>query len=50
MHMFDTMYAGNVKYCFCVDADTAVSKFNTTKVRKAMETLDWLVGAKYFQQ
>ncbi|OPY91414.1 MAG: Formate dehydrogenase subunit alpha precursor [Syntrophus sp. PtaU1.Bin208] len=48
MHMFDAMYAGKVKGYFCVGADTAVSTPNTTKVRKAMENLDWLVGENIF--
>jgi len=48
MHMFDAMYAGKVKGYFCVGADTAVSTPNTTKVRKAMQNLDWLVGENIF--
>jgi formate dehydrogenase major subunit len=48
MHMFDRMYEGKIKGYFCVGADTAVSSPNTTKVRKAMEKLDWLVGENIF--
>ncbi len=48
LHMFDAMYAGKVKGYFCVGADTAVSTPNTSKVRKAMENLDWLVGENIF--
>jgi formate dehydrogenase major subunit len=48
MHMFDAMYAGKVKGYFCVGADTAVSTPNSTKVRKAMQNLDWLVGENIF--
>jgi len=48
MHMFDKMYEGKIKGYFCVGADTAVSTPNTTKVRKAMQNLDWLVGENIF--
>ena len=48
MHMFDAMYAGRIKGFFAIGADPAVSSPNTTKVRKAMEKLDWLVGENIF--
>lgn len=48
MHLFDKMYDGKVKGLFCVGTDPAVSSPNTTKVRKALEKLDWLVSANIF--
>ena len=48
MHQFDDMYAGKIKGLFAVGTDPAVSSPNTTKVRKAMEKLDWLVGENIF--
>ena len=48
MHLFDKMYEGKVKGLFAVGTDPAVSAPNTTKVRKALENLDWLVGENIF--
>ncbi len=48
MHLFDRMYAGKIKGLFAVGTDPAVSAPNTTKVRKALEKLDWLVGENIF--
>ena len=48
MHLFDEMYAGKIKGLFAVGTDPAVSSPNTTKVRKALEKLDWLVGDNIF--
>jgi len=48
MHLFDEMYKGKIKGLFAVGTDPAVSSPNTTKVRKALENLDWLVGENIF--
>jgi formate dehydrogenase major subunit len=48
MHLFDKMYEGKVKGLFAVGTDPAVSSPNTTKVRKALEKLEWLVGENIF--
>ena len=48
IHLFDAMYAGTVKGLFAVGTDPAVSSPNTTKVRKGLEKLDWLVCANIF--
>ena len=48
MHLFDAMYKGTIKGLFAVGTDPAVSSPNTTKVRKALEKLDWLVGENIF--
>ena len=48
MHLFDEMYKGKIKGLFAVGTDPAVSSPNTTKVRKALEKLDWLVGENIF--
>ena len=48
MHLFDEMYEGKIKGLFAVGTDPAVSSPNTTKVRKALEKLDWLVGENIF--
>jgi formate dehydrogenase major subunit len=48
MHLFDQMYAGKIKGLFAVGTDPAVSSPNTTKVRMALEKLDWLVGENIF--
>ena len=48
MHLFDKMYEGKIKGLFAVGTDPAVSSPNTTKVRKALEKLDWLVGENIF--
>lgn len=42
------MYEGKVKGLFAVGTDPAVSTPNTTKVRKALEKLDFLVGENIF--
>jgi len=48
MHLFDEMYKGKIKGLFAVGTDPAVSSPNTTKVRKALENLDWLIGENIF--
>ena len=48
MHLFDKMYAGKIKGLFAVGTDPAVSSPNTTKVRKALEKLDFLIGENIF--
>jgi formate dehydrogenase major subunit len=48
MHLFDEMYKGKIKGLFAVGTDPSVSSPNTTKVRKALENLDWLVGENIF--
>ena len=48
MHLFDEMFKGKIKGLFAVGTDPAVSSPNTTKVRKALENLDWLVGENIF--
>jgi len=48
LHLFDRMYEGKVSGLFAVGTDPAVSTPNSTKVRKALEKLDWLVGENIF--
>jgi formate dehydrogenase major subunit len=48
MHQFDQMYAGKVKGLIAIGTDPAVSSPNTTKVRRALENLDWLIGENIF--
>ncbi|MCK9393035.1 MAG: formate dehydrogenase-N subunit alpha, partial [Syntrophales bacterium] len=48
MHLFDKMYEGKIKGLFAIGTDPAVSAPNTTKVRKGLEKLDWLVSENIF--
>ena len=48
MHQFDAMYEGKIKGLFAIGTDPAVSAPNTTKVRKALEKLDWLISENIF--
>jgi len=48
LHLFDRMYEGKISGLFAVGTDPAVSTPNSTKVRKALEKLDWLVGENIF--
>jgi len=48
MHLFDKMYEGKIKGLFAIGTDPAVSAPNTTKVRKGLEKLDWLISENIF--
>ena len=48
MHTFDAMYAGKVKGFFAYGSNVAVSSPNTTKVRKALQKLQWMVNVNIF--
>jgi formate dehydrogenase major subunit len=48
MHMTDEMYAGRMKGFFAYGSNIAVSSPNTTKVRKGLEKLQWLVNVNIF--
>mgnify|MGYP001168715982 FL=1 len=48
MHTFDDMYAGKVKGFFAYGSNVAVSNPNTTKVRKALQKLEWMVNVNIF--
>jgi formate dehydrogenase major subunit len=48
MHLFDKMYEGKIKGLFAIGTDPAVSAPNTSKVRKGLEKLDWLISENIF--
>jgi formate dehydrogenase major subunit len=48
IHLFDKMYEGKIQGLFTVGTDPAVSAPNSTKVRKALEKLDFLIGENIF--
>jgi formate dehydrogenase major subunit len=48
MHATDEMYAGKMKGFFAYGSNIAVSSPNTTKVRKGLEKLKWLVNVNIF--
>jgi len=48
MHMTDMMYAGKMKGFFAYGSNIAVSSPNSTKVRKGLEKLKWLVNVNIF--
>ncbi len=48
MHTFDAMYAGKIKGFFAYGSNLAVSNPNTTKVRKALQQLKWMVNVNIF--
>ncbi|KGO33294.1 formate dehydrogenase, partial [Desulfobulbus sp. Tol-SR] len=48
MHTFDDMYAGKVRGFFAYGSNLAVSNPNTTKVRKALQKLQWMVNVNIF--
>jgi formate dehydrogenase major subunit len=48
MHLFDKMYDGKVKGLFVVGTAPAVSSPNASKVRKALENLEWMVCENIF--
>ena len=48
MHTFDAMYAGKIKGFFAYGSNLAVSNPNTTKVRKGLEKLKWMVNVNIF--
>ena len=48
MHLFDKMYEGGIKGMFAYGTNPACSAPNTTKTRKALEKLNWLVCVNIF--
>jgi len=48
LHTFDAMYAGKIKGFFAYGSNLAVSNPNTTKVRKSLEKLKWMVNVNIF--
>ncbi|OQX17982.1 MAG: formate dehydrogenase-N subunit alpha [Desulfobulbaceae bacterium A2] len=48
MHTFDKMYEGKIKGFFAYGSNVAVSSPNSTKVRKGLEKLQWMVNVNIF--
>jgi formate dehydrogenase major subunit len=48
MHIFDRMYQGKIKGLFSIGTNPAVSSPNTTKIRKGLEKLEWMVSVNIF--
>ena len=48
MHTFDAMYAGKITGFFAYGSNLAVSNPHTTKVRKALQKLKWMVNVNIF--
>jgi formate dehydrogenase major subunit len=48
MHSIDAMYAGKMKGFFAYGSNIAVSNPHTTKVRKALQKLKWMVNVNIF--
>ncbi len=48
LHTIDNMYAGKIKGFFAYGSNIAVSSPNTTKVRKGLAKLKWLVNVNIF--
>ena len=46
--LFDSMYKGDIKGFFAWGQNPACSGSNATKIRKAMENLDWMVNVNIF--
>jgi len=48
LHTYDAMYAGKIKGFFAYGSNVAVSSPNTTKVRRGLEKLKWMVNVNIF--
>lgn len=48
MHLFDAMYQGKIKGFFAYGTNPACSSPNTTKVRAALQKLQWMVNVNIF--
>jgi formate dehydrogenase major subunit len=48
IHLFDKMYEGKIKGFFAYGSNVAVSTPNTTKVRKGLQKLKWMVNVNLF--
>jgi formate dehydrogenase major subunit len=48
LHLSDKMYEGKIKGFFAYGTNPAVSSPNTTKVRKGLEKLKWMVNVNIF--
>lgn len=48
LHTFDAMYAGKIKGFFAYGSNVAVSSPNSTKVRRGLEKLKWMVNVNIF--
>ena len=48
MHTIDSMYAGKIKGFFAYGSNIAVSNPNSTKVRKGLQKLKWMVNVNLF--
>src|SRR5665647_469414 len=48
MHTIDAMYAGKIKGFFAYGSNIAVSNPNSTKVRKGLQKLKWMVNVNLF--
>ncbi len=48
LHTIDSMYAGKIKGFFAYGSNIAVSSPNTTKVRKGLQKLKWMVNVNLF--
>jgi len=48
LHTIDAMYAGKIKGFFAYGSNIAVSSPNSTKVRKGLQKLQWMVNVNLF--